>query len=450
MNPEFRRNVWLELTARRIFTMTAVLLLIFFAAALSSDSAPASAAVTLYYFIVVFWGARNASLSVVGEIRDHTWDFQRLSSLGAAEMTWGKLFGSTIFNWFGGAICLAVIFAYRLTHSGLAASLINLVYFIVIGVIAQSVALLASLVAALRRQAHTRLEVFSYQAVGILAALAAYLVWSAADPAGSVLGRSTGSDVVPWWDHGFDAQVFLILSLAIFAGWTLVGCYRAMRLELKMRNGPYVWLAFLAFIGLYVAGFDAWLPNKWTLGESNAVALRLALAAWTYAVITYLMVFLEPKDAVLYRWLGAQISSARVGAAAVRLQAWMMSHLAALAVTAALLAWFVKTDSIAAAAFVVAAFGFFTRDVAIFVLLQSLPGPRRGDFAALVTLLALYVLIPSILRALALKDALLLFYPQMSDPVWLSPIIAWMQALAVAGIAASRVAAGGRRAEATA
>ena len=24
-------------------------------------------------------------------------------------MTWGKLFGSTIYNWFGGAICLAVV-----------------------------------------------------------------------------------------------------------------------------------------------------------------------------------------------------------------------------------------------------------------------------------------------------------------------------------------------------
>ena len=35
MNPEFRRNVWLELTTRRLITMTMVLLLIFFAAALT-------------------------------------------------------------------------------------------------------------------------------------------------------------------------------------------------------------------------------------------------------------------------------------------------------------------------------------------------------------------------------------------------------------------------------
>ena len=29
--------------------------------------------------IVVVWGTRNAALSVVGEIRDRTWDMQRLS-----------------------------------------------------------------------------------------------------------------------------------------------------------------------------------------------------------------------------------------------------------------------------------------------------------------------------------------------------------------------------------
>ncbi len=105
MNPELRRNLWLELTPRRLATMAIILALIFFAAGLSGgdDFRPASVAVVLYYFIVVIWGARNAALCVVGEIRERTWDLQRLSSLGAAEMTWGKLFGATAYNWYGGA-----------------------------------------------------------------------------------------------------------------------------------------------------------------------------------------------------------------------------------------------------------------------------------------------------------------------------------------------------------
>ncbi|MDE1940399.1 MAG: hypothetical protein KGI68_15360, partial [Alphaproteobacteria bacterium] len=182
MNAEFQRNLWLELTARRMFVMTVVLALIFFAAALTDGtvSGPGSVARWLYYAIVVIWGTRNAALGVVGEIRDRTWDGQRLSSLGADTMALGKLFGSTSYNWFGGAICLIVILADLLGTRGPFVALIDLVYYLAIGVIGQAAALLASLLAARRRQLHSRFDVFVYQAVGIFAAVAVYLVWAVA------------------------------------------------------------------------------------------------------------------------------------------------------------------------------------------------------------------------------------------------------------------------------
>ena len=156
MNPEFRRNLWLELTPRRMATAAILLALAFFAAALSGGSAwrPASVASFIYYVVVVLWGSRNAALSVVGEIRDRTWDAQRLSSLSAAEMTWGKLFGSTIFNWYVGGICLVLMLAQQVVQAGIVTALIDLVYFLEIGIIAQAAALLASLIAVQRRQAH--------------------------------------------------------------------------------------------------------------------------------------------------------------------------------------------------------------------------------------------------------------------------------------------------------
>jgi len=447
MNPEFRRNLWLELSPRRLVTMTAILLLIFFAAALSGNGeTPAGIAVFLYYFIVVVWGTRNAAMSVVGEIRDRTWDFQRLSSLGAGEMTWGKLFGATIFNWYGGAICLVVILADRIAHHGPVAAFIALVYFLIVGLIAQSAALLASLVAAMRRQSHTRLEVFAYQVVGLIAAAAAYDVWDMADPAGSLLSHHRAADFVPWWGQSFDARGFLLLSLAAFAGWTLIGCYRAMRLELKMRNGPFVWLAFLLFMGVYVAGFDAWLPKEVALNARDAVALRLALALTTFAIITYVMVLLEPKDRVLYRWMGAELAKGHFGRIGANLQGWMMSCKVAFVVAIALIVWLVHDDAMPAATFVGAALGFLTRDVAIFVLLQTLPGQRRGDFAALVTLFALYVLAPAIAHGLGLDRVYVVFYPQASEPIWLSPVVAWAEALTVASLAVGRLAIGAKRA----
>lgn len=441
MNPEFQRNVWIELTPRRLTLMVVLLALAFFAAALSGDkdSGPAHAAELLYYAVVVVWGTRNAATAVVGEIRDRTWDMQLLSSITPGAMMWGKLFGSTIYNWFGGAICLAVLLSDAAVHKGVPAATIDLVYYLAVGVISQAAALLASLIAAKRRQAHSRLDIFVYQVVGLIAGAVVYTVWSIADPAGSILTHLPATDFVDWWGRSFDSHGFLLVSLALFTAWTLVACYREMRIELKMRNGALVWLGFLVFIGVYVAGFDARSqPND--VPHLDLVGQRLALAMLAYLCLTYLMVLLEPKDSVHYRWLGSQIASGRLVAFWNGLQAWMMSYGATLVAAAALLVWWHlhAPDQVMQQSLVVAGLGFLTRDVSIFVLMRNLNARRRGDFAALGILLALYFLAPAIVKGLGLESALMLFYPHPTTPVWLGPVVAWVEGAALAALAFSR------------
>lgn len=449
MNPEFRRNLWLELTPRRVIFMVVILGLIFFATAVATGSDSSlfaslpSTARFLYYFIVVFWGARNAGLSVVGEIRDHTWDLQRLSSISAAQMTWGKLFGSTIYNWFGGAICLVVIAVQGFASQSPVSIISDLIYLVTAGVIAQSASLLASLIAIRRRQKHSGLEVFIYQIVGVVAAAGVFYIWEAADPAGAILLGRKATDFIAWWGATMDARPFLLLSLAVFAAWILTGCYREMRRELKLRNGPLVWLGFLAFIGLYVAGFDAWLSQGKDTAQWSIVALRLGLAATTYGVLTYLMVFLEPKDRVLYRWYGTQIGAGRIGLALGSLQAWIMSYVATAVVTVALILWLGSHQQPGDYQMIVAStLGFLTRDVAIFVLFATLPGRRRGDFAVLATLAALYILFPAIFDGVGLHGAQMFFRPSLTTPAWLGSVIAWIEAVAVLALAITRLAIG--------
>ena len=448
MNPEFQRNLWLELTPRRMILMTVLLGLAFFAAALTSGTdelvgtLPATAEF-LYYMIVVVWGTRNAATAVVGEIRDRTWDMQLLSAVTPGAMTWGKLFGSTIYNWFGGAICLAVMTTETAAHGGgPAPALIGIVYYVAVGVIAQAAAFLASLVAVRRRQAHSRLDVFLYQVVGLIAGVAVYCIWSIADPAGSILTHQKASDFIIWWGQRCDNRGFLLVSLAVFAAWTFVACYREMRLELQMRNGVLVWLGFLGFIGLYVAGFDAWLSDDKSLTGLDALSLRLALAGTTYAVLTYLMVVLEPKDRVHYRWLGSQIAAARIGAFLGGLQAWMMAYAATVLCTAALLLALhdAHPERAELAALIAAGAGFLTRDVSIFVAMRNLRGPRRSDLAAIGILFALYVLAPAIARSLGLAGLLPAFYPEPATPLWAGPAIAWAEGIAVALLAFGRLA----------
>src|SRR6185312_5599544 len=231
--------------------------------------------------------------------------------------------------------------------------------------------------------------------------------------------RKQRVDAIQWWGVPLDASVFLLASLLIFSAWTLIGCFREMRLELKMRNGPLVWLAFLVFIGFYVAGFDAWLSEE--MKAWDAGALRLLLAGTTFGVLTYIMVLLEPKDRVHYRWMEGQIRHGHIANALNGVQAWMMSY-AATFVTGILLFFWLLHDVSAALVgqpLVAAALGFLTRDVALFVLMQTLPGKRRGDFGALAILFALYVLIPWILTSLNANALLFVFFPQLPAPTFI-------------------------------
>ena len=108
MNPELLRNLWLEASPFRLILIAGFLLLAFGASSvgLGGFASISSVALALYWFFAVLWGTRSAALSVVGEIRERTWDSQKLSSIGPWDMVWGKLLGATCANWFGALLCL--------------------------------------------------------------------------------------------------------------------------------------------------------------------------------------------------------------------------------------------------------------------------------------------------------------------------------------------------------
>ncbi|MGD9744688.1 MAG: hypothetical protein AB7V53_18750, partial [Dongiaceae bacterium] len=100
MNPELVRNLWVELTPRRILAALFVLGSVFalaWASMQADDRALARAALWAYYLIVLLWGPRQAALTLADEVADRTWDTQRMSALGPWQMAWGKLAGGTSF-----------------------------------------------------------------------------------------------------------------------------------------------------------------------------------------------------------------------------------------------------------------------------------------------------------------------------------------------------------------
>ena len=174
----------------------------------------------------------------------------------------------------------------------------------------------------------------------------------------------------------------------------------------------------------------------------DAGSLRLLLAGTTFGALTYMMVLLEPKDRVHYRWMEGQTRHGHIANALNGTQAWMMSYAATFVVGIVLFFWLLHDVSAALVGqpLVLAALGFLTRDVSIFVLMQTLPGKRRGDFGALAILFALYVLAPAILSGLNANGLLFLFFPQLPAPTFAGAIAAWVEGIAVAGFALTRLA----------
>ena len=169
MNPELLRNLWLEATPFRLLQIVGLLLVVFAVSSAAPRNllTPEGAATVLYWFFVVLWGTRNAALSVVGEIRERTWDGQKLSAIGPASMMWGKLLGSTSANWFGGLICLPVILWAAWRDAGPVPALSFGVILLALGLFAQGASLLSSLVLIRRNSGNWRLDTFLCQVAGI-------------------------------------------------------------------------------------------------------------------------------------------------------------------------------------------------------------------------------------------------------------------------------------------
>ena len=104
LNPELQRNLWLELSTARLLSMAFILGLIFLLCSMANARAVAMVALGMFGLLTILWGSGMASDAILDEVREHTWDMQKMTSINPWEMCWGKLFGGTIYAWYGGVI----------------------------------------------------------------------------------------------------------------------------------------------------------------------------------------------------------------------------------------------------------------------------------------------------------------------------------------------------------
>ena len=247
-NPEFKRNLWLAFSLHRLIAMPAILTLLFLAVILSNTFQPAkdlhSAATTLFIFIVWMWGMRNANASITDELRDNTWDQQRMSALQPWDMTWGKLFGSTAFNWYGGLICLLVAaftgFAYDEPDT-----LMNL-----LTLAATAVLLHATTIALNLHASRIESRIIQRGGIGWLALFILFTVVSSSH-------HMWSSYLITWWGMQIPHNLFLFFSSSLFAACAVFAAWRTMCNALQVHTLPWVWPLFAVVLGIYLEASPA-------------------------------------------------------------------------------------------------------------------------------------------------------------------------------------------------
>ncbi|TFY97596.1 hypothetical protein [Ramlibacter humi] len=286
MNAELRRYAWLELGWHRVAVVPLLLGLVS-AAVLYSAPNPATTlawgALGLFLLMTAGWGAMRALASVAEEVRDRTWDFQRMAAVTPAELALGKVFGAPLFQWYAGAWCLAVL-AIAGTRAGWPR-----MGSMLLGLVACAVMLHGLGVAVSAAGARTRIGERSRRIGGLLLVLTVLQML----PLAFLVDLSGDRQAfVRWWGRPWPVTTFAAASAALFAVWAVLAAWRAMLRELQEPARPWPWPAFALFAAAWAGGIAT--PAMERIGFASAAAV----ASLVLTVGAYVACLLDPLTRV--------------------------------------------------------------------------------------------------------------------------------------------------------
>ena len=431
LNPEFRRNLWLELTPHRLLAMPLllglVLALVYLLSGVDKRESVAGWAAMIAAGLLLIWGARSAGDSVFEEVRARTWDAQRMSAIGPWAMTWGKLFGAASFSWYGGLMALAVLAVS--SPEGWAHSTIKLAALIAAaGLLAQGAACLTGLAAA-RKSTAPRTSLGSWLVVVLIIMV------------GPSIGfLTTEQRPIAWWGESYRAMNFVLASVACFAAWAVFGVYRSLCAELQVRTTPWAFAAFALFLTSYVAGF--WTIPGIELAARGRTAFVLA-GLLVCGTLTYVQLFAERTGVIVFRRVQVRLTRGELRRALEELPCWTVGFaltgiFCALGVALLPGGAFGSLPARNAALVPLPLFFLLGRDVCVFLFFSFARQPRRVEGATLFYLVLLYGILPWLLRAAHFDDLADLVLPPVLEGAGKASVIAAVHFAAAAALVAWR------------
>jgi len=423
VNPELRRNLLLEWSTHRMVLACGGLAGIFTLVGMFDPrgfgNIVANVALTTFVLATMAWGSHRAGDSVLDELRERTWDAQRMSALTPWSMTWGKLCGATVIPWFAGLISLGVYFIGRQGPTAL--ERLEVIATCIAGaVLVQSLSLIGALVGT-RLDKHGKSTLTSWAAVGILALLSTYF---------SIYYKST--DDILWYGNAYNRNNFLTVSAFALAGWITFGAYRLMCVELAVATRPWAWVAFILYLTVYFAG--GFIPSGWPIARS--IALFAAMGIVVSVGATYLSAFALFRDPLTFRRLKTYATDGKLRRFFEEMPTWMASLCVAgvfmLVCVSMHFAPHFSPDRIENVRLgAIAVWLSAVRNLGVLFYFTYGGTNKRVETSTIICLALLYWVVPSILESMGLLKVSWIFSPPMWDRPLLSGIIIFAHILII-------------------
>jgi len=415
LNPELQRNIWKDFSLHRILIMALTIFLILWVFALGTNlPARADAAFYLACFFIFIWGTKNASETVIEEVNNSTWDFQRQTAMSPWTMTWGKLFGSTLYSWYGAFICLGVYALYALYSPNPTTKFYEIGILILGGIFTHATTILLSLQLLPHIRREKTNKTFRYFLGGIT------LGYLFTHPA--LLAIHGSGQMISWYGYSFDQSHFTLVSLCLFLGWAILGLYRSFAKELQYQNSPWAWAIFNLYCLIYFSGFIniqniepiKLLTSQFADFQQNVLNAPYYLAFFIAIILTYAALFIDELTLLRYRKL-VQRSKVSFRESLQQLPWWPISFTFTLIMGLAIVLRLQSNNAIiinySPFMLVFTTCGFLLRDILLIHFFNFGQHPRKALGASLLYLFILYTLLPLLLQALQFSALLPLFVP---------------------------------------
>lgn len=429
-NPELRRNIWLDFSLHRLILTPVTISLLAYLCYLGTPHMSASLCFYSAMLFMFIWGPRLAADTVIEEVNNNTWDFQRQSAISPWSMTLGKWLGSTLYSWYGALISLAIYVLVHL-HADLPKTQLTseITLMIIGGLFTQALALLLSLqILPLVRHDHSN-KTFSYFFVAVV---------SGAILTTHAISAVTSGGIVSWHHVLFNKSQFYPLSMLGFLAWVIIGLYRSFSKELQYQNIPWVWLLFNLYCIGYFSGFtsvfDNFNANVFAKMPDLRTALRASPYYLSYMVITvlcYFALFTDSLNSIRYRRLLSRLTENNLNEALQQLPWWVVSFL--LTIIVGLFSAITPQEFVgdfkqfSPPIFILTSTLFLARDILIVNYFYLSRNPRRAVGAAVLYLALLWIAIPMLFQAMHAAYLLPLLIPSWGKDVLLCIVAVLVQ-----------------------